>query len=228
MHVLAAGGILDAKSLIDTVGLLGIFLVVFAESGLLVGFFLPGDSLLFTAGFFASGPSSVSETLHLPLLPLLIGCLVAAIAGDQVGYLFGRKVGPALFRRPESRLFKPENVERAKEYFDRYGAKTIVLARFVPVVRTFAPIVAGVSHMNYRTFVTYNIVGGSLWAIGVTLLGFFLGQVDVVEQNLEIAILAIVAISAMPIVLELLKARRGRRTQSAPDQEPAPASTEIP
>jgi membrane-associated protein len=228
MHVLAAGGILDAKSLIDTVGLLGIFLVVFAESGLLVGFFLPGDSLLFTAGFFASSPSSVSETLHLPLLPLLIGCLVAAIAGDQVGYLFGRKVGPALFRRPESRLFKPENVERAKEYFDRYGAKTIVLARFVPVVRTFAPIVAGVSHMEYRTFVTYNIVGGSLWAIGVTLLGFFLGQVDVVEQNLEIAILAIVAISAMPIVLELLKARRGRRTQSAPDQESAPASTEIP
>jgi membrane-associated protein len=228
MHVLAAGGILDPESLIKSVGLLGIFLVVFAESGLLVGFFLPGDSLLFTAGFFASGPSSVSESFHFPLLALLVGCLVAAIAGDQVGYLFGRKVGPALFRRPESRLFKPENVERAKGYFDRYGAKTIVLARFVPVVRTFAPIVAGVSHMEYRTFVTYNVVGGSLWAIGVTLLGFFLGQVDVVEQNLEIAILAIVAISALPIVLELLKARRGRRMQSAPDQESAPASTEIP
>ena len=232
MHVLAAGGILDAKSLIDTVGLIGIFLVVFAESGLLVGFFLPGDSLLFTAGFFASGPSSVSDTLHLPLLPLLIGCLVAAIAGDQVGYLFGRKVGPSLFRRPESRLFKPENVERAKGYFDRYGAKTIVLARFVPVVRTFAPIVAGVSHMDYRTFVTYNVVGGSLWAIGVTLLGYFLGQVDVIEKNLEIAILTIVAISALPIVLELLKAWRGRRTQPGTEpeteQKSAPASTEIP
>ena len=223
---------LDPEHLIDTVGLFGIFLVVFAESGLLVGFFLPGDSLLFTAGFFASSPSSMSEALHLPLLPLLLGCLVAAIAGDQVGYVFGRKVGPALFRRPESRLFKPENVERAKGYFDRYGAKTIVLARFVPVVRTFAPIVAGVSHMEYRTFVTYNVIGGSLWAVGVTLLGYFLGQIDVVEQNLEIAILAIVAISATPIVLELLKARRGRRTESddgaRDDQKSAPASTEIP
>jgi membrane-associated protein len=213
MGVLAAGGILDAEWWIDTVGLFGIFAVVFAESGLLVGFFLPGDSLLFTAGFFASSPSSIPEALHLPLIPLLIGCLIAAIAGDQVGYLFGRKVGPALFRRPESRLFKPENVEKAKGYFDRYGAKTIVLARFVPIVRTFAPIVAGVSRMEYRTFVTYNVVGAGLWALGVTLLGFFLGQVDVVEQNLEIAILAIVAISALPIVIELLRARRGRQTR---------------
>jgi membrane-associated protein len=214
MRVLAAGGILDAEWWIDTVGLFGIFAVVFAESGLLVGFFLPGDSLLFTAGFFASSPSSIPEALHLPLFPLLVGCLVAAVAGDQVGYLFGRKVGPALFRRPESRLFKPENVEKAKGYFDRYGAKTIVLARFVPIVRTFAPIVAGVSRMEYRTFVTYNVAGGSLWAIGVTLLGFFLGQVDVIEENLEIAILTIVAISALPIFLELLKARRERRTAS--------------
>jgi membrane-associated protein len=228
MHLLAAGGFLDPKHLIDTVGLIGIFVVVFAESGLLVGFFLPGDSLLFTAGFFASSPSSIPDALHLPLVPLLLGCLVAAIAGDQVGFLFGRKVGPTLFRRPESRLFKPENVERAKGYFDRYGAKTIVLARFVPVVRTFAPIVAGVSNMEYRTFVTYNIVGGSLWAIGVTLLGFFLGQVDVIEKNLEIAILAIVAISALPIVLELLKARRARRTESETDQKSAPARTELP
>jgi membrane-associated protein len=218
MQVLAAGGILDAKSVIDAVGLFGIFAIVFAESGLLVGFFLPGDSLLFTAGFFASGPSSVNEALHLPLLPLLIGCLVAAIAGDQVGYVFGRRVGPTLFRRPESRLFKPENVERAKGYFDRYGAKTIVLARFVPVVRTFAPIVAGVSRMDYRTFVTYNIIGGTLWAVGVTLLGYFLGQVDVIEQNLEIAILVIVAISALPIALELLKARRERRAASYSDK----------
>jgi membrane-associated protein len=218
MQVLAAGGILDAKSVIDAVGLFGIFAIVFAESGLLVGFFLPGDSLLFTAGFFASGPSIVNEALHLPLLPLLIGCLVAAIAGDQVGYVFGRRVGPTLFRRPESRLFKPENVERAKGYFDRYGAKTIVLARFVPVVRTFAPIVAGVSRMDYRTFVTYNIIGGTLWALGVTLLGYFLGQVDVIEQNLEIAILVIVAISALPIVLELLKARRERRAASYSDK----------
>jgi membrane-associated protein len=211
-RVLAAGGLLDPKHLIDTVGLLGIFGVVFAESGLLIGFFLPGDSLLFTAGFLASGPSSVDDALHLPLLPLLVGCFVAAVAGDQVGYLIGRRVGPAIFRRPESRFFKQENVDKAQGFFDKYGAKTIVLARFVPVVRTFTPVVAGVSRMNYRTFVTFNVVGAGLWAIGVTLLGYFLGQVEFVEQNLEVAILAVVAISVLPIVLELLKARREKRS----------------
>jgi len=207
LGVLAAG-ILDPQHLIETLGLIGLFGIVFAESGLLVGFFLPGDSLLFTAGFLASAPSSVDDALHLPLGPLLVGCVIAAIAGDQFGYLFGRRVGPALFRRPDSRFFKHENVEKAQAFFDRYGAKTIVLARFVPIVRTFAPIVAGVSRMNYRTFVTFNIIGGTLWAVGVTLLGYFLGQVDVVEQNLEVAILAVVAISLVPIALEIVKARR--------------------
>ena len=205
---LAAGGFLDPEHLIDVFGLLGLFLIVFAESGLLVGFFLPGDSLLFTAGFFASGPSSVDEALHLPLVPMLIGLPIAAIAGDQVGYLFGRRVGPALFRREDSRFFKQQNVEKARAYFDKHGAKTIVLARFVPIVRTFAPIVAGVSGMNYRTFVTFNIVGGLVWSIGVTLLGYFLGQVDVIEENLEIAILIVVAISFVPIAIEVLRARR--------------------
>ncbi|HKH06794.1 MAG TPA: VTT domain-containing protein [Acidimicrobiales bacterium] len=207
LGVLAAG-ILDPQHLIETLGLIGLFGIVFAESGLLVGFFLPGDSLLFTAGFLASAPSSVDDALHLPLGPLLVGCVIAAIAGDQFGYLFGRRVGPALFRRPDSRFFKHENVEKAQAFFDRYGAKTIVLARFVPIVRTFAPIVAGVSRMNYRTFVTFNIVGGTLWGVGVTLLGYFLGQVDVVEENLEVAILAVVAISLVPIALEIVKARR--------------------
>ena len=210
--VLAAGGILDPEHLIETVGLFGIFAVVFAESGLLVGFFLPGDSLLFTAGFLASGPASVDESLHLPLLPLLVGCFAAAVIGDQVGYYFGRRVGPALFNRPDSRFFKQENVDKAQAFFDKYGAKTILLARFVPIVRTFAPIVAGVSRMQYRTFVTFNVVGGALWAIGVTLLGYFLGQVEFVEQNLEIAILTVVAISLVPIALELLKARREKRS----------------
>jgi|SoiMethySBSTD1v2_1073268.scaffolds.fasta_scaffold07210_10 membrane-associated protein len=210
--VLAAGGILDPEKLIDTVGLFGLFGVIFAESGLLIGFFLPGDSLLFTAGFLASAPASVDEALHLPLLPLLVGCFVAAVAGDQIGYLFGRRVGPAIFRRPDSRFFKQDNVDKAQGFFDKYGAKTIVLARFVPVVRTFAPIVAGVSKMHYRTFVTFNIIGGAMWAVGVTLLGYFLGQIDVIEQNLEIAILAVVAISVTPIVLELLKARREKRS----------------
>jgi membrane-associated protein len=206
----AAGGILDPEHLIDVFGLLGLFAIVFAESGLLVGFFLPGDSLLFTAGFFASAPDSIDEALHLPLIPMLIGLPIAAIAGDQVGYLFGRRVGPALFRRPDSRFFKQQNVEKARAYFDKHGAKTIVLARFVPIVRTFAPIVAGVSGMNYRTFVTFNVVGGMVWAVGVTLLGYFLGQVDFVEENLEIVILIVVAISFLPIVHEVWRARRER------------------
>ena len=182
--ILAAGGFLDPKHLIDTFGLLGIFLVVFAESGLLIGFFLPGDSLLFTAGFLASSPSSVPESLHLPLVPLLLLIWFGAVAGDQVGYLFGQRVGPALFSRPDSRLFKHEHVDKAEAFFERYGPKAIVLARFVPIVRTFTPITAGVSSMHYRTFVTYNVIGGTLWAFGVTLLGYFLGQVDVIEQNL--------------------------------------------
>src|ERR671917_773678 len=213
--LMAAGGLLDPEKLIETVGLIGIFVIVFAESGLLIGFFLPGDSLLSPAGSLPSGPSSVDEALPLPLGLLLVGCFVAAVAGDQVGYLFGRRVGPALFKRPDSRFFKQENVDKAQGFFDRYGAKTIVLARFVPIVRTFAPIVAGVSRMNYRTFVTFNLVGGLLWAIGVTLLGYFLGQVDFVEQNLEIAILTVVAISVLPIVFELWKARKEKQHVAA-------------
>jgi membrane-associated protein len=220
-RVLAAGGFLDPKSLIDDVGLWGVFAVVFAESGLLVGFFLPGDSLLFTAGFLASAPSSVDEALHLPLGFLLIGTFLAAVAGDQVGYLLGRRAGPAIFRRPNSRFFKQENVDKAHAFFDKYGAKTIVLARFVPIVRTFAPVVAGVSRMNYRTFVTFNVVGGFLWAIGVTLLGYFLGQVDVIEENLELAILTVVAISLLPIARELWLSRRQRRAASVEDPEVA-------
>lgn len=200
--------LLDPERLIQAVGLLGIFAIVFAESGLLVGFFFPGDSLLFTAGFFASKPASIPDALHLSLVPLLVGCVVAAIAGDQFGYLFGRKVGPALFRRPDSRFFRQENVDKTRAFFDQHGAKTIVIARFVPVVRTFAPIVAGVSRMHYRTFVVYNVVGGLFWAVGVTLLGFFLGQVPVIEQNLEIAILTVVTVSVIPIVLEVVKSRR--------------------
>ena len=210
--VFAAGGFLDPEKLIDTVGLIGIFFVIFAESGLLIGFFLPGDSLLFTAGFLASAPSSVDESLHLPLGFLLIGCFIAAVTGDQVGYIFGRRVGPALFRRPDSRFFKQENVEKAHAFFEKYGAKTIVLARFVPIVRTFAPIVAGVSNMKYRTFVTFNIVGGLLWAVGVTMLGYFLGQVDVIEENIELAAIVVVGISVIPIALELWKARKEKQS----------------
>jgi membrane-associated protein len=203
---------LDPKSLIDAAGLIGIFAVVFAESGLLIGFFLPGDSLLFTAGFLASGPASLLDKglPHLPLVPLLIGVAACAVAGDQVGYLFGRRVGPALFRRPDSRIFKQAHIDKAHGYFDKYGAKTIVIARFVPVVRTFAPIVAGAGEMHYRTFVTYNLVGGAAWGVGMTLLGYFLGQVTFISDHLEATVLAVVALSLVPILVEVLRARRAR------------------
>jgi membrane-associated protein len=215
----AAPGLLDPERLIAAVGLLGVFAIVFAESGLLIGFFLPGDSLLFTAGFLASSPPDVPTALHLPLGILLVGCAVAAIAGDQVGYLFGRRVGPALFQRPDSRLFRQQNVDKAHAFFDRHGSKTIVLARFVPIVRTFVPIVAGVSRMHYRTFVTFNVVGGLLWAVGVTLLGYFLGQIDVVAENLELAILSVVAISLLPIAIEVWRSRRARSDRSTSGQQ---------
>ncbi|MEU5903641.1 VTT domain-containing protein [Micromonospora sp. NPDC047527] len=194
---------LDPEVLISSFGLLGILVIVFAESGLLIGFFLPGDSLLFTAGLLTADGKYITYPLWLVCLLITL----AAIAGDQVGYAFGRKVGPALFRRPNSRLFKQENVIKAHEFFEKYGARSIVLARFVPIVRTFTPIVAGVSRMNYRTFVTYNIIGGVLWGTGVTVLGYFLGQLPFVKANIELILIAIVAISVVPIVIELLRAR---------------------
>jgi membrane-associated protein len=200
-----AAGLLDPESLIEKGGLLLLVAIVFAESGLLIGFFLPGDSLLFVAGFLSSDAGGHK----LPILPVVAGAaFLAAVAGDQVGYLFGRKAGPALFTRPNSRLFKQENVDKAHGFFDRHGPKTIVLARFVPIVRTFAPIVAGVGGMRYRTFVTYNVVGAFTWAVGVTTLGYFLGQVDVVKNNIEIALAVVVALSLVPVCIEIYRHRR--------------------
>lgn len=195
--------LLDPEKLLQTFGTLGLFLVVFAESGLLVGFFLPGDSLLFTAGLLSSQG-------RLPELPvLLVGCFTAAVVGDQVGYQFGQRVGPALFRRPDSRLFRQSHVERARRYFDEYGAKTIVLARFVPIVRTFAPILAGVGGMRYRTFATFNVVGGLLWSVGVTTAGYLLGEsIPSIDRYLLPVIAVIVAASVAPMAVELLRARR--------------------
>jgi membrane-associated protein len=204
--------LLDPEKLLTTVGTIGLLAVVFAESGLLIGFFLPGDSLLFTAGLFAAQG-------RLNLAVILVGCFVAAVAGDQVGYAFGNRVGPSLFKRPDSRLFKQEYVEKAQSYFDRYGSKTIVLARFVPIVRTFAPIVAGVGTMRYRTFISFNVVGGLLWTQGIILLGYFLGNVDWIHEHLEVAILGIVALSIVPIVVEALRARAGTR-RGAPEGAP--------
>ena len=155
---LLASGLLNPEKLLEQGGLLLLTAIVFAESGLLIGFFLPGDSLLFIAGFLSSSTGGN----RLPPLPLVVLCVVlAAFVGDQVGYWFGNKVGPSLFDRPKSRFFNPANVVKAHSFFDRYGPKTIVLARFVPIVRTFAPVVAGVGTMKYRTFVTYNLIGGA-------------------------------------------------------------------
>ncbi len=200
-------GWLDPETIIEHGGLWLVAAIVFAESGLLIGFFLPGDSLLFITGFLTSKPDGLPH-VDQPLPLVLLVLFVAAVAGDQVGYLFGRKVGPALFDRPKSRLFNPANVDKAHAFLDKHGPKTIVLARFVPIVRTFAPIVAGVGQMQYRTFVMFNVVGGLLWAVGVTTLGYYLGQVDVVKENVEVAALAIVAVSFIPIILEVVKHRR--------------------
>ena len=207
-------GLLDfANDWIKNGGLPVLALIVFAESGLLVGFFLPGDSLLFFAGFLAS--EAGGHKLPGGLAAVAGVAVIAAIAGDQVGYLFGRRVGPALFNRPQSRLFNPANVAKAQGFFDRHGTKTIVLARFVPVVRTFAPIVAGVGKMKYRTFVTYNVVGGFVWAAGVTTLGFLLGKINFIKHNIEFAAIVIVAISIAPVVFEYLRHRRSGGTDAA-------------
>lgn len=211
MTLLAALDLLNPESLLATFGTIGLFAVIFAESGLLFGFFLPGDSLLFTAGLLAS-----QGKLNLPVI--LAGCFVAAVAGDQVGYAFGRRVGPALFNRPESRFFKQEHVERADRFFDRYGPKTIVLARFVPIVRTFAPILAGVGSMQYRKFVMFNVVGGLAWAVGVTLTGYALGEtIPNVDRYLLPIIALIVVVSVVPVGIELLKARRAGRVAAGAD-----------
>jgi membrane-associated protein len=186
-------------------GLAVLALIVFAESGLLVGFFLPGDSLLFFAGFLSS---TAGGNVLPPLAVVAAVCVVAAIVGDQVGYFIGAKFGRQLFDRPRGRFFNPANVAKAEMFFERHGSKTIVLARFVPIVRTFVPTVAGVSKMHYRTFVAFNVVGGLLWGAGVTTLGYFLGEIEVVKNNIEIAAIVIVAVSVMPIAIEILRHRR--------------------
>jgi membrane-associated protein len=209
---------MSPETLIETFGTIGLFVIIFAESGLLIGFFLPGDSLLFTAGLFAS-----QGKFGLDLPVLLVGCFIAAVAGDQVGYMFGKKVGPALFRRPDSRIFKQQHVQRAHEFFERYGRKTIVLARFVPVVRTFAPILAGVGEMQYRTFVSFNVIGGLLWAVGVTTAGYVLGDtVPSIDRYLLPIVAGIIVLSVLPAAIEVLRHRRRASTAGAlrPPQPP--------
>jgi len=214
---------LDPNTMLDRFGIWGLLLVVFAESGLLIGFFLPGDSLLFTCGLLIT-----AGTLDFPLWAAVALICVAAILGDQAGYIFGKKVGPSLFSRPDSRLFKQENVVKAHEFFEKYGPKSLVLARFVPIVRTFTPIIAGVSGMKYRSFLTFNIIGGVLWGAGVTLLGSWLGNIDFVHKNIEAILILIVLISVVPIIIEFLRARsKAKKNPPAHQELPGdPAATQ--
>jgi len=198
---------------LDKGGLALASLIIFAETGLLVGFFLPGDSLLFLAGFLASGPKGLP---HLPSIWLVVPVLaIAAFVGNQVGYMIGRRFGPSVFDRPDSRFFSQRNVTRTHEFFELYGTKALVLARFVPIVRTFVPVMAGVGKMDARTFMGANAIGAVIWAGGVTTLGYFLGQVDVIKNNIELAAVAIVAVSLIPVGIEFVRHRRAAPEETA-------------
>lgn len=180
--------------------------IVFVETGLFFGFFLPGDSLLVTAGFVASQSPDL-----LDLRSVLIVLSAAAIVGDTVGYSIGRKAGEALYSRPDSRFFKREHLLKTRAFYERYGPITIVLARFVPFARTFAPAVAGIAQMNYRKFLVYNVCGGIGWVVSLTLLGYFFGQIPFVKKHIEMAILLVIFVSLLPVVVSAWTARRKAR-----------------
>jgi membrane-associated protein len=209
---------LNPKYLLDHFGdyaVWGAAAIIFAECGLLIGFFLPGDSLLFTVGLLVS-----QGHISMPLWLCCVVLAVAAVAGNACGYWIGRKAGPAVFDKEDSRLFKREYVEKTHTFFERYGNRAIVLARFVPIVRTFITVMAGVGNMGFRRFMTYSAIGGTIWAVGVTVLGYYLGQVALIRQHIELMLLVIVAISVIPIVIEFLRARSAeRRLQSASSDE---------
>jgi putative membrane protein len=200
MHALA--------EFITHLGPLAVILVIFAESGLLIGFFLPGDSLLFMSGFLIQ-TGTFKWNIHLFFIILAL----AAVVGDNVGYSFGHKIGRKLFNRPNSKLFKKKYLEQAESFFDKHGAKAIVLARFVPVVRTFTPIIAGVSKMHYKTFFAYNIVGGTLWTAVFTYAGFYIGkELQDLGVNIEIIAIIIVLASVLPVLLHILSSKEKRQT----------------
>jgi membrane-associated protein len=197
---------LDPEQLLRMLGpyvLIGLCLIIFAECGLLIGFFMPGDSLLFTAGLFVA-----NDLIGTPIWLVCLLLTVCAVAGNVTGYYIGYKAGPTLFDRPGSRLFKQEYVEKTHAFFDKYGARAIVLGRFVPIVRTFITAMAGVGRMQPRTYFTYSIVGGVAWATGVTLLGFWLGRITFIKNHVELILVGIVLLSIIPIVIEAVNARR--------------------
>ncbi len=194
--------IYDVEGIIRWGGMMMLIVIVFAETGLLIGFFLPGDSLLVTAGVFAAAG-------HLDIWTLLLAVSAAAVIGDQVGYFIGLRTGPRIFTREDSLLFKRAHLIRAHEFYEKHGGKTIILARFVPIIRTFAPVVAGVAEMEYRSFVTYNVLGGILWVWSTSLLGYSLGRVvPDIDRHIHIVIVVVVILSILPGVYEYVKARR--------------------
>lgn len=194
--------------------LLIVALIIFAESGLLIGFFFPGDSVLFTFGFLVQGSSSFKIDLNIHLV--VITLFVASVLGNSVGYLFGKKIGPRLFKRPNSLLFKQENIQKAQDFYDKYGGKTLIMSRFIPIVRTFVPIIAGVGKMTYKTFLLFNIIGGALWIGGVTYLGYFLGYyLSKLGINVDTILLPIILVilvaSIAPALYHLLKDKSQRQ-----------------
>ena len=200
---------LDPQFIIEWLGpwaLAGVCLIIFAECGLLVGFFLPGDSLLFITGL-----AVVTGLIDTPLWLVCILLVVAAFLGNVCGYYIGRKAGPAIFDKPNSRLFKRENVDRTQAFFDKYGNRAIVLGRFVPIVRTFITVMAGVGRMDAKRFFTFSAIGGVVWAAGVTLLGAALGQIQFVRDNIELMLILVVLVSVLPIAFEVIKARREKK-----------------
>lgn len=204
----------DLVDIIIGLGVFAILFVIFAESGLLIGFFLPGDSLLFTAGvLFSTGilPGNVPINVHIFVALLFI----AAVLGDTVGYWFGRKTGPHIFKKPDARIFKQAHVKRAQAFYEKHGGKTIIIARFIPIIRTFAPIVAGTGRMPYKRFLAFNVIGGLLWTAGVTYLGYFVGNLFVqagldIDQVLLPIIALIILISILPPAIHILKDKNTR------------------
>lgn len=197
---------IDLVSLIETIGYIGVFSIVFAETGLFLGFFFPGDSLLFVAGFLAS--------LHVFSLPALIaGIFTAGVLGNIFGYEFGRRVGPKIFSREDSLVFKKAHALKAQAFYEKHGPKTIVLARFMPIVRTFAPIVAGVANMRYRTFFIYNLIGSLLWTLGLVLMGYTLGSVIDVDRYLLPIVILIVILSFLPGIISFIREKYGKTAE---------------
>jgi membrane-associated protein len=206
----------NVKGLIEWGGTLLVCIIVFIETGFFVGFFLPGDSLLVTAGVFAA-----SGQLQIAKLVLLVP--LCAIAGDQIGYWIGRKAGEALYRREDSLVFRKRHLDRAHEFYEKYGGKTVILARFVPIIRTFCPPVAGAAHMPYARYFSYDVAGGILWGGGMVLGGYFLGrQIPNISENIHYVIAVVIFLSLLPPIISMLRARFSASRRPSPIPQPAP------